>query len=99
MVKSRKISAAGCAVVLLGGTLFAFFPAMRASWEIHRFCDELPLGTASAVVLSRASARGYGVEPLEAGRVVVEHPRSLGRAYCDLSFDARGQLAAKVVDN
>lgn len=86
-------------VVLLGGNLFAFLPAMLASREVRRFCGGLAEGTPLYEVRSLAVAGGYGFEQAVGGHVVVEHPRSLGRAYCDLGFDAGGRLASKKLDN
>lgn len=95
---SRKVSAAFVFALLLGGNLVAFFPAMRASREIRRFCEELRPGTPLAEVRSRADELRYRVEPI-AGGLLVEHSRSLGRAYCTLGFDGKGLLLSKACAN
>ena len=97
---SRKANARILVVTLLGVNLIAFFPAMRASIEIRRFCTALAPGTPSTEVQSRAAAEGYSYDPLDpkspnVGEVRVEHSSSLGRAYCDVTFDKAGRLATK----
>lgn len=97
--QSRKASAAFLFLLLLGGVLIAFFPAMRAAQEIRPFCDSLPVGTTVAELRALATARGYRFEPVVGNHVLVEHPRSLGRAYCNVGFDSNGKLSSKTADN
>jgi hypothetical protein len=97
--QTRKASGAFVTVVLLGGVILAFLPVMTATREIRRFCDGLPLGTPVAELQSQAAQRGFRFEPVVGGHILVEHPRSLGRAYCDVGIDAKGQVAKKSADN
>lgn len=97
--QSRKASALFLVLTLGGGICFAFFPAAMASRESRRFCGALTLGMPLAEIQSRAAAAGYRFEPVVGGHVLVEHPKSLGRAYCELGFDDKGRLASKLDAN
>lgn len=96
---SRIASASMVAVLLLGGTAVAFLPAALASYEVHKFCNAIPLGTPVAEVEARAARVEYRFWRATGGHAIVEHPRSLGRAYCDMAFDAGGKLSSKNLDN
>jgi hypothetical protein len=99
MSDSRKASSLFTFSVLGLGTVAAFLPAFLASRAIHKFCDGLTLGAPVAQVQARALASGLSYARLVDGTSVVEHPRSLGRPYCELRFDDKGQLASKSADN
>lgn len=96
---SRKVSGTVLTLVLLAGTILSFLPAMVASHQIHQFCESLALGTSFAEMQARSADLGYSVERIRAGLWRVEHPRSLGRAYCDVGFDAVGYVSTKNDDN
>lgn len=100
MVASSRL-ASGVAVffVLAGGTIAAFLPAATAMREIRAWCEALPDGMPLNEVESQASARGFSVIHMAGNHVYVEHPRSLGRAYCDVGYDPGGRVTSRTADN
>jgi hypothetical protein len=95
MSPTRKASAIFVVMVLGGGTLAAFAPAMLGAREVRRFCRELPLGLTQAQVQQQVDAQGFGLTKLTDGGWAVEHPNTLGRFECLLRFDAEGKLSDK----
>jgi hypothetical protein len=96
---SRKASAAFLILVFSAGTGAAFLPAYLATRAIHAFCDGLAPGTPLTDVKSRADAAGYRYDKLGEDHALVEHPKSLGRAYCEIWYDAQGTVARRSADN
>ncbi len=96
---SRKVSAAFVFALLLGGNLVAFFPAMRASREVRRFCEELRPGTPLVEVRSRADGLRYRVEPIaERFRTLEARQRDLHTALNDWAARCRRNGSKNRVD-
>lgn len=93
----RKQSAITLVVVFLLGTLAAFGPAALASRSTRAFCGGLVPGMTVADLQERADAGRYTSSKVREGVWMVEHPSSLGRAYCVVRFDASDQLTSKAL--
>jgi hypothetical protein len=91
---SRKMNMAGLAVLLLVGTVVSWWPLLSSRWQMHRFCAGLTTGTSPEGVQAQAMEQGYDISMLADGRTRIEHPRSLGRATCDVRFGAQGLVSA-----
>lgn len=91
----RKQSAITLVVVFLLGTLAAFAPAAFASRSARAFCGGLAPGMTVSELQERAEAARYTSSKVREGVWMVEHPSSLGRAYCVVRFDASGRLTSK----
>ena len=85
------------AVLFLLGMLGAFGPAALASRSTGKFCAGLVPGMTVAEFEARAEAARYTSSKVREGVWMVEHPSSLGRAYCVARFDASGRLASKAL--
>jgi hypothetical protein len=76
-------------VAMLGGVAVAFWPFVRAAWEIDRFCSQMPAGTPLAGVQARVEEAGYELSAPVEGSARVNDPISGGRRSCELHFDAQ----------
>jgi hypothetical protein len=95
MSPSRKMNIVGLAILLLVGTLISWWPLLSSRWQMHRFCAGVPAGTSPERVRALAMEQGYDVSTLADGRTRFEHPRSLGRATCDVQFGPQGLVSAE----
>ena len=95
---SRIASGVATFVVLLGGVTAAFLPAVFATREMRAFCGSISVGAPLNELESQADSRGYSVLHVGGNHVYIEHPRSLGRAYCDVEFDPQGIVTARAAD-
>lgn len=99
VASSRLASGAAVFFMLSGGIIAAFTPAYFATRDVRAWCDALPTGTSLNALESQAEARGYSVVHMAGNHVYVEHPRSLGRAYCDVGYDPDGRVTTKAAGN
>ncbi len=95
--ETRKASAIAVTVVLLGGTVTPFVPAFLAAREMKQFCGALATGAALQSIQAQAESRRYDVVEERGGWWRVEHPGSLGRAFCEVRIDAQGRLVEKAL--
>ena len=95
MSPSRKMNIIGLAVLLLVGTVISWWPLLSSRWQMHSFCNGLPVGTSPERVRALALEQGYDAAMLADGRTRFEHPRSLGRATCDVQFGPQGLVSAE----
>jgi hypothetical protein len=67
---------------------------MFASHQVKAFCTSLTPGTPLADVQAKADSANYRMVQLVDGSWRVEHPSSLGRAYCVVRFDGEERLSS-----
>jgi hypothetical protein len=93
---ARPLHVLGLMAAILGVSALEYVPAMLASRETKAFCSGLAPGTALSEVRARASAAGLAASKLKERSWMLEHPHSIGRAWCVVHFDADARLS-KVV--
>lgn len=94
---SRKANAVMLVLLLLAGTAVSFGPAMYGSRRIGSFCRGIARGARRADVVSRAGQEKFNLTGPSPDALVIEHPSSLGRAYCVVHFDAESSVTSVVV--
>ena len=86
-------------VGILGFASLEYIPAMLAARDTKAFCGGLAAGTALTEVTARATRAGYATTKLKETSWLVEHPHSIGRAWCVVHFDADARLSRVVVSD
>jgi hypothetical protein len=82
---------------ILGVTSLEYVPVMLAARETKAFCVGLAPGTALVEVRARATAAGLAASKLRETAWILEHPHSIGRAYCVVHLDADARLTRVVI--
>ena len=83
------------AAVLLGVTVYTFWPFIAASNRMRDFCAGLDTGLSVAALKARAEALGYDVTMRADGSGVVDDPQSFGRLQCEVRFGPAGLQSAE----
>ena len=93
----------GMVLLMAGGIAVGFGPFFWASRQMPGYCASLASTTSLGDAQSQAEARGYEVEVLDDGRVLIEAPRMAAPqgnpSACELRFGPNGLLSARYVES
>jgi hypothetical protein len=93
----------GMVLLMAGGIAVGFGPFFWASRQLPGYCASLASTTSLGDAQSQAEARGYEVEVLDDGRVLIEAPRMAAPqsnpSACELRFGPNGLLSAKYIES